>query len=286
VTLGHDNHLISADYPGVAQRVIERDMGVENALFFNMAEGNVIPDTREAWDSLDTRGYIGGTFRDAEDIGKRLAGAVIQSLQQQPFLTEMFLASRKTDCVTMPNLHDLDDGTAALELERYRNIIAEYLGEDSLNISPEDLTPLSTLWRDASLEVVKREMSEAEMRRLMTAVCNYFVRLNKLFNSAQRSPIQLPVQVICIDEFNFLALPGEILVENVFDWQARNGEMAAASFVIGLANGFMGYLPHKSNFEEPDAQYRYETLMNAMEPTATDVALEEGTRLVAEIREH
>ena len=62
--------------------------------------------------------------------------------------------------------------------------------------------------------------------------------------------------------------------------------MAAESFVIGLANGFMGYLPHKSNFEEPDAQYRYETLMNAMEPAATDVALEVGTRLVSEIRRY
>jgi hypothetical protein len=286
VTLGHDNYRISADYPGFAQGIIEKETGAENALFFNMAEGNVIPDTREVWDSLDTRGYVGGTFREARDIGRRLAGAVIQSLQQQPFLREMFLASRKTDCVMMPNLHDLDDATAALELERYRNIIAEYLGEDSLNISPEDLTPLSTLWRDASLEVVKREMSEAEMRRLMTAVCNYFVRLNKLFNPAQRSPIQMPVQVVCIEKFNFLALPGEVLVENVFDWQARNGKMGAESFVIGLANGFMGYLPHKSNFEEADAQYRYETLMNAMEPTATDVALEEGARLVGELRGH
>ncbi len=286
VTLGHDNLLISADYPGCAQRIIEAETGAENALFFNMAEGNVIPDTREIWDSLDTRGYLGGTFKDAEDIGNRLAKAVIHSLKQQPSMTEMFLASRKTDCVMMPNLHDLDDDTASEELAKYQNIIAEYLGEDSLNISPENLTPLSTLWRDASLKVVEMGMSEAEMRRLMTAVCNYFVRLNKLFNPTQRNPIDMPVQVICIDKFNFLALPGEILVENAFDWQARNGRMAAESFVIGLANGFMGYLPHKSNFEEPDAQYRYETLMNAMEPTATDVALEVGTRLVSEMRRY
>lgn len=286
VALGHDNLRISADYPGFAQRIIEEETGAENALFFNMAEGNVIPDTREVWDSLDTRGYFGGTFKDAKDIGKRLASAVIHSLKERPFRSEMFLASRKTDCVMMPNLHDLDDNTASEELAKYQNIIAEYLGDDSLDISPEDLTPLSTLWRDASLKVVEMEMSEAEMRRLMTAVCNYFVRLNKLFNPIQRNPIQMPVQAVCIDEFNFLALPGEILVENSFDWQARNGRMAAESFVIGLANGFMGYLPHKSNFEEPDAQYRYETLMNAMEPAATDVALEVGTRLVSEIRRY
>jgi hypothetical protein len=97
-----------------------------------------------------------------------------------------------------------------------------------------------------------------------------------------QSALFLPTDFV--GEPNFLALPGEILVENAFDWQARNGEMAAKSFVIGLANGFMGYLPHKSNFEEPDSQYRYETLMNAMEPAATDVALEAGARLASEMR--
>lgn len=286
VTLGHDNYLISADYPGFAQQMIEKELDVENALFFNMAEGNVIPDTREIWDSLDTRGYVGGTFKDAENIGGRLARAVINSLKQQPFMTEMFLASRKSDCVMMPNLYDLDDNTAAEELAQNQKIIAEYLGEDSLNITPEDLTPLSTLWRNASLKVVEMEMSESEMRRLMTAVCNYFVYLNKLFNPAQQNPIHMPVQVICLQDFNFLALPGEILVENALDWQARNRKTATESFVIGLANGFMGYLPHKSNFEEPDAHYRYETIMTAMEPAATDVALEVGARMAAEMRGH
>jgi hypothetical protein len=66
VTLGHDNYRISADYPGFAQRMIEEEIGAENALFFNMAEGNVIPDTRGVWDSLDTRGYVGGSFKDAD----------------------------------------------------------------------------------------------------------------------------------------------------------------------------------------------------------------------------
>jgi hypothetical protein len=259
-------------------------MGVENALFFNMAEGNVIPETREIWDSLDTRGYVGGTFGDAQEIGGRLADAVIGSLENEPFTTEVFLGSRKAVPEVLPNLHDLDDATAAAELATYRDVIAEYLGEDALRITPEDLTPLTTLWRDASLEVVGREMPESEMRRLMTAVCNYFVRLNRLFNPEQRRPIQLPVQILCIRHFDFLALPGEILVENAFDWQERNGGKAEESFVIGLANGFMGYLPHHTNFEEPDARFRYETLMNAMEPGAMDVALEIGASLTAEAR--
>jgi len=283
VTLGHDNLLISADYPGVAQKIIEKELGVENALFFNMAEGNVIPDSRGIWDSLDTRGYVGGTFQDAENIGGRLAKAVIESLHGQPTMPEMFLATRKSDCVMKPNLYDLEEIVAGQELEKYQQIITEYLGEGSLNVSPEDMSPLTTLWREASHKVVERDMPESEMRRLMTAVCNYLVRVNKLFNPARQKPIHMQVQVIGIHKFTFLALPGEVLVENALDWQDRIQDLGSEAFVIGLANGFMGYLPHKSNFEEPDAEFRYETLMNALEPTATDVALEAGEKMAVEI---
>jgi hypothetical protein len=75
VTLGHDNLQISADFPGVAQKTIEEMLAVENALFVNLTEGNVIPESRGSWDSLDTRGYLGGTFADAERIGQSLGRA-------------------------------------------------------------------------------------------------------------------------------------------------------------------------------------------------------------------
>ena len=280
VTLGHDNFLISADYPGVAQKQIESQLGVQNALFFNMTEGNVIPTTRQPYNSLDTRGYVGGTFQDAEAIGLRLANEVLGILHAAPLTHHNGLFARRSTPKVKPNRYDLDMDTALQQLKGYQDCIAGYIGDDFSRFTPQDLTPLSTLWARASEEVVRREMSEAEMQHLMSAVCNYFILLQKLFNPAQQVDVPVPIQVIGIEEYRFLALPGEVLVEVGLDWQRRNGERGDKAFILGLANGFMGYLPHRTNFNEPGAHYQYETLMNALEPQAMDIAVDEGERLL------
>jgi len=280
VTLGHDNFLIIADYPGVAQKQIESQLGVQNALFFNMTEGNVIPTTRQPYNSLDTRGYVGGTFQDAEAIGVRLANEVLGILQAAPLTRHNGLFAHRSTPKVKPNRYDLDMDTTLQQLKGYQDCIAGYIGDDFSRFTPQDLTPLSTLWARASEEVVRREMSEAEMQHLMSAVCNYFILLQKLFNPAQQVDVPVPIQVIGIEEYRFLALPGEVLVEVGLDWQRRNGERGDKAFILGLANGFMGYLPHRTNFNEPGAHYQYETLMNALEPQAMDIAVDEGERLL------
>jgi neutral ceramidase len=282
VTLGHDNFLISADFPGAAQRIVEARLGVKNALFFNTTEGNVIPNTRLPYNSLDTRGYTGGTFDDAERIGAKLAGEVVDILHDAPYAAHNRLFGRRSAPNVKPNRFDLDPQEAQRKLFEYQAHIAEYIGADFTNFSAVDLSPLSTLWARASEEVVRRDMSEAEMIQLMTAVCHYFILLEKLFNPDQQAEIALPVQVIGIEDMRFLALPGEVLVEVGLDWQQRNGSLANKAFVIGLANGFMGYLPHQSNFKEPDWEIKYETLMNALDPGAMDIALDEGLRILLE----
>jgi neutral ceramidase len=282
VTLGHENFLISADFPGYAQKLLEEKLGLENALFFNMAEGNVIPNTRQLYDSLDTRGYIGGTFQDAERIGTALADEVLQILDSAKHSVNPRLAAWRAVPEVHPSRFDLDIAVARHQLKVSQTIIAEYLGDDFLKFTPQDLSTLSTLWADASNTVIDRLMPENEMRRLMSAVCNYFVLLERLFNPAQQKPIPLPVQVIQLDDYRFLALPGEVLVEVSLEWQQRNDDIPDNAFVISLANGYMGYLPHRKNFLEPDAPFKYETLMNALEPRAMEIAVEEACQLIKE----
>ncbi len=86
VCLGHDNLQISADYPGAAQAYIEEHLGVEAALFVNLTEGNVIPSTRPKFDSLDTRGYMGGTFEETRTVGESLGREVVEALRESPRL--------------------------------------------------------------------------------------------------------------------------------------------------------------------------------------------------------
>lgn len=281
VTLGHDNMKISADYPGYARMFVTGKTGAKAALFFNMAEGNVIPATRPRYDSLDTRGYRGGSFEDARDIGRALACAVVDSLENADWEDFLSLGVMKRSCDVAPNLFDMPPEEAGRRLAESQGIIAEYIGDDFTKFTAEDLTPLSTLWRDASREVEKRNLTDVDMRRLMSAVSTYFVMLQKLFNPSMQKRTTLPVQVIRLGGHLFLTLPGEVLVEAGLDWRDRNRSRGDTAFVIGLANGYVGYLPHSSNFEETGAEYKYETIMNALEPKAVDMALSEAVEMAA-----
>lgn len=279
VTLGHDNLLISADFPGVAQKHIEEHLDVKNALFVNLTEGNVIPMTRGSWNSLDTRGYLGGTFEDAERIGTELGQEVVGCLKRVQATPLIHLRLRRRTFSVKPTGFGISKLTAYREMQRNRQIILEYLPEFK-RTNLFNLSPIYTLWRDASARVIERDMSEKEMQRLMSAVSTFIVMVSKLLISKFSKPVPVSVQTIEINDFRFMTLPGEVLVEVGKEWQERNHPNESQAFIIGLANGWMGYLPHASNFQEPDAEYKYETIMNALEPDATRIALEQAEQMV------
>ncbi len=279
VCLGHDNLLISADYPGYAQRKIEQGLDGGIALFVNLTEGNIIPCTRPRYDSLDTRGYLGGSFADAEKVGDSLAKEVLRCLADAlPQDLNLFYVDKRTFRVR-PARRDLSLISAWKRLLARRKIILEYL-PDFRKASPFNLKPVFTLWRDASSVVIERGMSENEMRRLMAAVSEFLMMAMRLTNPAIRKPIPVSVQVIQMNTYRLLTLPGEALVEVGRGWQECNRPHEQAAFVIGLANGFMGYLPHPDNFAEPGADLKYETIMNALEPEATLLALKQARQML------
>jgi hypothetical protein len=279
VCLGHDNLLISADYPGAAQRVIEQELGARNALFVNLTEGNVIPNTRPLYDSLDTRGYLGGTFEDAEKIGTALGMEVVRSLKSSAYQPLAILRTDKRLITALPTRHELKLFPAWRQMLAQRRIILEYLPEFR-RASPFNLQPVFSLWRDASAVVIERNLDEPEMRRLMSAVSTFLMLAMKLASPALKKRMSFPVQTIRLNDFHLMTLPGEALVEVGRDWQERNSPHGDTAFVIGLANGFLGYLPHPGNFKEAGAEYKYETIMNALEPDATLFALEQAEQMI------
>lgn len=281
VCLGHDNLLISADYPGCAGRIIEQELDVPNALFVNLTEGNVIPATRPLYDSLDTRGYLGGTFADAEKIGGALACEVVRCLKPVPHQPLTHMRVRKRTVTVKPTRAELGALHAWKQLLSQRRIILEYLPAFR-KASLFNLKPVFTLWRDASAVVIERNMDEAEMRRLMSAVSTFLMMAMKLTNPALRKPLSIAVQTVELNDFRLMTLPGEALVEVGKSWQERNAPHGNTAFVIGLANGFMGYLPHPDNFFEEGADFKYETIMNALERDATRIALEAAETMVKE----
>ena len=279
VCLGHDNLLISADYPGISQRYIEKELGTGNALFVNLTEGNVIPSTRPLYDSLDTRGYQGGSFEDMEKIGNTLGKEVVRCLRASTLKPLAHLRIKKQIVPVRSARHELRTWAALKKLLFERRIILEYLPAFR-KASLLNLKPVLTLWRDASAVVIEKNLDEAGMRRLMAAVSTFLMMAMRLANPAFRKPLSVAVQTIELNNYRFLALPGEALVEVGRDWQERNTPDGDTAFVIGLANGFKGYLPHPGNFMEDGAEFKYETIMNALEQNATLVALDQAEQMV------
>ena len=69
----------------------------------------------------------------------------------------------------------------------------------------------------------------------------------------------------------------EVLLDVAFDWQRRLPNHIA--LVSSLFGGWIGYLPHKRNYEEPLAAQLYETVSTMFAPGASLKLLGAAERL-------
>jgi hypothetical protein len=84
--------------------------------------------------------------------------------------------------------------------------------------------------------------------------------------------------VLRIGDAHLLGLPLEPTVDVGLDWKRRLGGGRRAA-VVGIANGWLRYLPHARNFEEPLAEQKYEILQSTLVPDASERLLAEAERL-------
>lgn len=277
VSLGWDNMEISGDFTGHAQREVEKRFPGAVALFFNTTEGNIVPASNPRFDALDPRGYIGSDYARTISLGSELASEVIRVVEASKTARSLSLGSRRADLKVRPSFSDMDTTDARALMERSARTIQEFLGSDYA-----DRIPVAHLWAAASKVVIDRQLDEAEMRRFMIACClmrRVAPRLNKPEGLV---PVDAPVQVIRINDLEFLTLPGEVLVEVGAEWSRRAGTEKA--FIIGLANSHHMYLPWVSNFEEVDALARYETVSAGLEASGIKLMLDEGARMLSALR--
>lgn len=276
-SLGWDNMRISADFTGHAQTLVERAFGCANALFFNTAQGNIIPITSPRFDALDPRGYCGGSDETTDTLGVTLADAVMRAVHAATDSAAWTLSAARQELRLLPTLADLDRAAAEARMECSKAIVAEYLGADFAHAFPA-----RQLWSHASRVVIERDMAEPEMRRLMIACCDYRALVNRLGSPDKPEAFDVPVQVLRIGPFELLALPGEVLVESGEEWSLLAGTPAA--FVIACANSHFRYLPGAMHFAEPNAENRYETASAGLEPAAMNHAFAAAGKMLAVLR--
>jgi hypothetical protein len=177
-----------------------------------------------------------------------------------------------------PNFSDYSPEAAASLLADTRRTLARYLGSDL-----DRALPPGPLWSVASDVVVARDLSEDDMRELMVACCRYLGLYQRKAQAPPPRPVKAPVQVIRINDFAFLALPGEVMVEVGQAWSTLMKSPTA--FIIGLANAHLRYLPMASHFAEPEAAVRYETVTAGLQSGEVEIALDHAAAMMSRLGE-
>jgi len=95
---------------------------------------------------------------------------------------------------------------------------------------------------------------------------------------SQKGEVRCPISILDFGAVKLLGVPMEVLLDVAFDWQKRFPDHIA--LVCGLFGGWIGYLPHKNNYDEPRAAQLYETVSTMYAPDASLKLLEVAERLV------
>jgi hypothetical protein len=126
------------------------------------------------------------------------------------------------------------------------------------------------------LETERTQGLPPEERRERIARVRGYLRGRMAPRFAGGAEADVEVQVLRIGDARLAALPLEATVDVGRDWKAR---VAAPAALLSIANGWLRYLPHESNFREPGAHRHYEVLMSTFEADAASRLLEQAERL-------
>jgi hypothetical protein len=258
--LGHDNLAYSADWPGVAGRAIQEGLPGCNPIFVLGAHADVDPRTRGLLDLAIRDQSVGVGFDQVEVLGREIGQTVVAAASALETRPEAAIAAGSAR-VRIP-VHRGDP-------ERRRLEALNALG-----------LPLDSEARTRDLYRLEQERTAdlpAEERRERIAKVRLYLRDRTAHRFAFGSEPEVETQVLRIGDAHLLGLPLEPTVDVGLDWKRRlDGRRAA---VVGIANGWLRYLPHSRNFEEELAHQKYEILQSTLVPEASDRLLAEAERL-------
>ncbi len=258
--LGHENLEYSADWVAAANETIAAAHPGTIPIFWLGAHSDIDPRTRGLLDLAIAGQSLGVGFDEVAALGREVGEAVVRATAAAtPCAAPVVGATSNT--LTIPTHTESESDRAAA---------FEALG------LPPDATPGT-----GELFAMEHERTDGlpidEKRERLARVRRYLRgRTARHFVGGSTTP-DVEAQVLSIGPVRLLALPAEATVDVGRDWRERHGADAA---VLSIANGWLRYLPHSRNFEEPLAHHGYEVLMSTLVPDAADRLLAEGDRLV------
>lgn len=249
--LGPDNLKVTGDFPAFAVKEIEQTLGDGGfAMFVNGTQGNISMGHSS---ELSAIGIItpGRTFARAAELGHLLARAT------QTTLPEIEVDEHPSlKAVTVP---------VALPLKPYPKI------EETQRLLQEAEAKLASLTSSNGdhTEDVRRARSE----HLYASIDNFYARETVLFADGVL-PIEL--QGIRIGDAVFVAVPAEVFVEIGLRIKA---DANYRIFIVGIANGYIGYLPTAAAHEVGG----YEVVSSKCRPEAEQILIENVLQLEAKL---
>ena len=269
---GHDSLEISADWPGAAAAAIEAATG-GIAVFLLGAHADIDPRTRGLMDLVIPGQSVGLGAEAVRVLGREVADAVLASLANaEPEPADRVVIAASSRAVRLPiHLGDRTPEAAQAELERRKLEIARLLGTTA-----ESLPRLAELWEFAS--AASRDLPIAEARERIAQVRLYIRDKTSSFFVRNRRELDVEVQVLRIGRAFLLGLPLEPTTQVGFDWRDRIGPGRIGA-VIGIANGWLRYLPHAADLSHPRAHWHYEVLQSLLAPGACEALLGAGEEL-------
>jgi hypothetical protein len=271
--LGHDNLVYSADWPGSASRTIEEALPGTFALFGLSAHADVDPRTRGVMDLAVDGQSVGVGFDQVGELGREVGAAVVEVASRIETRGDAAVGAAS---VTRPlAVHGAGAGPEAareaLAAGRKDALAALDLPADS-GVGTGELFRVATE-RTRDFPPEERRARRARVRR--------YLRDRTAARFAGGTHPEVEAQVLRLGDALILALPLEATVGVGLAWRERIGSPYAC--VLSIANGWLRYLPHPDEFDEPGGERAYEVLMSTFEPEAARRLLSSGVQLAAEL---
>ena len=265
VTLGPNNLLATADYPGYVRRTLEATYPGAATHFVTGCCGQV-NNGHTSRDGDKGRGFTWRTFGEAERIGRAVAGAAMQAAEQSARLE-----------AAMPVL-DVPVEPASIRVAR-RVIDLPFLPP----IPIDEIDALVAGWTQELQEARAGSATPpGEIARL--EVYHAWADEIRAGSLAESAPAE--VMTITIGEIALVLLPGESFVEFGLEIKARGG--SDRIMTLAYANGRPGYIPHRSAYPaggyEVDDAYRYYGYPACFAPEAGELVVETALELLAATR--
>ncbi|MBN2553900.1 MAG: neutral/alkaline non-lysosomal ceramidase N-terminal domain-containing protein [Spirochaetales bacterium] len=275
--LGVDNYRISADWLGPVRGQLEEELGMP-VMFLQGAEGNVDPVSRGALDMADPDQAVGSSFEVLDELAGGMIAALRRGRDSGAEATLDALSVQRRTAALPLRYGGLSREQVQERIERWKESFAGFLEIPGQEV-PEDWSINALIKEQAR----RKGLGDAETRKWVAEQFTYtsfigIYRIGGELIDSGKGRIPCPATVLDFGALKILGVPMEVLLDVAFDWQRRfEGSIA---LVCGLFGGWIGYLPHRSNHEEPLAGQRYETVSTMFAPDASLELLETAERMV------